>query len=377
MEVKNITNGSAQEQKDTGIVNGIVSDAVSAPSAGERDREQLLKMLETTRIRTDTVVPPEVHILEVEGKGFFACRDIHAIKAKQKAGKTTALKVMTAALLTGSMFRLKSLLQEPRILYFDTEQSRTDTKLILEDVMQMTGLGAETVDSRIVLHSLRCCECDMLLRLLQTAIESEKPEVVIIDGVVEFVASFNDEAQAKQLIHDLLVLCEEHNCAIINVLHTNKADEDHNMRGHLGTMLAQKAGTVLECRKNNGIITVSCSDSRHAEMPSWNIMFSDEGHILDADEQHRRMEQQRRAEIQQRRREASAEKQKERLDYAIKAIDDHGGYISRKQLMAILMSKFELERSTVSKFIASQVKAEALYEADNNIYSSQNMPLPF
>ena len=87
--------------------------------------------------------------------------------------------------------------------------------------------------------------------------------------------------------------------------------------------------------------------------------------------------EQRRAELQQRRQEAAAEKQKERLDYAIKAIDDHGGYISRKQLMAILMSKFKLERSTVSKFIASQVKAEALYEADNNIYSSQNMPLPF
>ena len=366
-----------QTARPAPTVSDIVSEAVSEPTGAECEREQLLKMLEATRIRTDTVVPPEEHVLEVDGTGFFARRDIHAIKAKQKAGKTTALKVMTAALLTGSMFRLNSLLEEPRILYLDTEQSRTDTKLILEDVMQMTGLPPEVVDSRIVLHSLRRCECEVLLKLLQTAVETEKPDVVIVDGVVEFVASFNDEAQAKQLIHDLLVLCDEHDCAIINVLHTNKADEDHNMRGHLGTMLAQKAGTVLECRKSSGIITVSCSDSRHAEMPSWSIMYSAEGHIIDADEHHRRMEEQRRAEMQQRRREANAEKQKERLDYALKAINDHGGSISRKQLTEILVKKFEVKRNTISGYISQWIDNGTVLEMNGYIHSSDKTVLPF
>ena len=383
-EIKNENVNVLQPEQLTGQVDNhsktvqdIVGEAVAQPTAEEQTKEQLRQLLRETRIRTDTEVPPEEYALEVDGKGIFARRDIHAVKAKQKAGKTTALKVFIAALLTGEMFRVKSLLEKPRIVYFDTEQSRTDTKLILEDVAQMTGLGPEVIDGQVVLQSLRRCDHDQLLPLLRVAIEDEKPGVVFVDGVVEFVDSFNDEAQAKQLIHDLLVLCDEHDCSIVCVLHTNKADEDHNMRGHLGTMLAQKAGTVLECKKQGGVITVGCSDSRHAEMPEWSIMFDEEGHIVDADERRRQYLEQRKAEMQQKRQEETERKQKERLDYALLCIRDNGGCISRKQLTEILVKKFELERTTVSKFISSQVEAKALYEVDKMIHASDEMAWDF
>jgi len=161
------------------------------------------------------------------------------------------------------------------------------------------------------------------------------------------------------------------------VLHTNKADEDHNMRGHLGTMLQQKAGTVLECRKLDAVITVSCSDARHEEMPAWSIMFDDSGRIVDADEQRRQQIEAHKAELQQRRQQASAEKQKERLDYALLCIRDHGGSISRKQLTEILMKKFELERTTVSRFLTCQIEVKALYEVNKVIHASDEMALAF
>ena len=145
------------------------------------------------------------------------------------------------------------------------------------------------------------------------------------------------------------------------------------MRGHLGTMLAQKAGTVLECKKQGGIITVTCSDARHQEMPDWSIMFDDSGHILDADELRRQIIEQHRAELQQKRQEAVAEKQKERLDYALMVIRDNGGCISRKQLTEILVKKFELERTTVSRFIARQIEVEAFYEVDKMIHASDTL----
>lgn len=69
------------------------------------------------------------------------------------------------------------------------------------------------------------------------------------------------------------------------------------MRGHLGTMLQQKAGTVLECRKLDAVITVSCSDARHEEMPAWSIMFDDSGRIVDADEQRRQQIEAHKAEL--------------------------------------------------------------------------------
>ncbi len=367
-------------------VGTIVGEAANQPTEAQRKqaeeeqkRERLRQMLRETRIQCDTEVPPQEYTLEIDGTGFFARRDIHAVKAKAKAGKTTTLKVFIAALLLGLMFRVKSLLEKPRILYFDTEQSRRDTKGILDDVALMTGLSPEVIDGQVVLHSLRRVDREDLLALLRVAIDDERPDVVFIDGIVEFVASFNDETESKQLIKDLLVLCEEYNCAIINVLHTNKADEDHNMRGHLGTMLGQKSGTVLECRKEKGskVITVFCSESRHAEPTEWSIMFTEDGHIVDADEQRRQLLEDRKAAQQQRRQEESERKQKERLDYALMAIRDNGGLISRKQLTEILTKKFELKRNTFSEYISLWIQNGAIYEVNGMIHASDKMALAF
>lgn len=369
--------GQVNNQAQT--VQDIVGEAVNQPTAEEQQKEQLLQVLRETRIRTDTEVPPEEYALEVDGKGIFALRDIHAIKAKQKAGKTTALKVFIAALLQGVMFRVKSLLEKPGILFFDTEQNRTDTKLILEDVAQMTGLSSEVIDSQVSLHSLRRIDQEQLLPLLKLALEEEKPQVVMLDGIVEFVASFNDETESKQLIKELLKLSDQYNCAIVCVLHTNKADEDHNMRGHLGTMLAQKSATVLECVKEKGsnVITVKCSEARHEEMPEWSITFDAEGHIIDADEQRRQLLEQRKAEQLQKRQETLDKEKKERLDKCLRILRDKGGVVSRKQLTEILVNVLDRKRPTVATYISEWLKDGSIVEVNGMIQVSNDLALPF
>lgn len=357
----------------------IVGEAVNQPTVEKQAKEQLRQVLRETRIRTDTGVPPEEYPLSVDGKGIFALRDIHAIKAKQKAGKTTALKVMIAALLLGVMFRLKSLLEKPRIVYFDTEQNRTDTKQIILDVAQMTGLPSDVIDFRVSLHSLRRIDQEQLLPLLEVVLEDERPQVVMLDGIVEFVASFNDETESKRLIKELLKLSDEHNCAIVCVLHTNKADEDHNMRGHLGTMLAQKSATVLECVKEKGssVITVKCSEARHEEMPEWSIAFDAEGHIVDADEQRRQLLEQRKAEQLQRRQDALEKEKRERLKTCLRILTERGGVVSRKQLTEILVNVLDRQRPTVSAYISEWLKDSSLVEVNGMIQVSNNLALPF
>ena len=360
-------------------VSDIVGEAVAQPSAEEQTKEQLRQVLRETRIRTDTEVPPEEYALEVDEKGIFALRDIHAIKAKQKAGKTTALKVVIAALLLGVVFRLKSLLEKPRIVFFDTEQSRTDTKQIILDVAQMTGLPSEVIDAQVSLHSLRRIDQEQLLPLLEVVLEDEKPQVVMLDGIVEFVASFNDETESKRLIKEMLKLSDEHNCAIICVLHTNKADEDHNMRGHLGTMLAQKSATVLECVKERGssVITVKCSEARHEEMPEWSITFDQEGHIIDADEQRRQLLEQRKAEQLLKRQETLDKEKQERLEKCLRILTEKGGVVSRKQLTEILINVFNRKRPTVSTYISEWLKDGSIVEVNGMIQVSNDLALPF
>ena len=359
------------------MVDSIVREAVNQPTDEESQTQELRKILAETLITTDTEVGSEEYALSIDGIGIFALDDIHAIKAKQKHGKTTALKVCAAALMKQQQFRLKSELQEPRVLWIDTEQKRVDVKLVLTDIMQMTGLDGTYINPRLHLHAQRSCDYSMLYSLLQQAIVDFRPQVVFIDGIVEFVASFNDEAIAKELIHNLQVLSSEYHCAIVSVLHTNKSDEDHNMRGHLGTMLAQKAGTVLECRKYDHIITVSCTESRHAEAPDWSIMFNENGDIVDADEQRRQYDEQRKAEQQQKRQEASEKEKQERLNKCLQIINNQGGAISRKQLTESLVKVLDRERSTVASYISQWLKDEVIFDVDGMIQTSKQTELRF
>ena len=379
-QTNNLT-GQVNNQAGNGgeVVNNIISEAVCQPTSDDQQREERRQALAAMRVASGTEVPPEEPALTVDGVGLFALGDIHGLKGKQKCGKTTMLKVCLAAWLQGQQFRVVSPLEQPRVLYMDTEQKASDVKLIVTDVMRMTGLAADYVDEHLRVYALRRRDFNLLLDDMRLLISDFRPTVVVVDGIVEFVASFNDESMAKELIHQLLCISEDHRLAMVCVLHTNKADEDHNMRGHLGTMLAQKAGTVLECKKDKGssVITVMCSDARHQEMPEWSIMFNEDGCIVDADEQRRQALEQHRIDIQQRRQEANAQKQKERLDYALLCIRDNGGSISRKQLTAILISKFNLQRQTVSSIISQWLKDGLVLEINGYIHASEETALAF
>ena len=64
------------------------------------------------------------------------------------------------------------------------------------------------------------------------------------------------------------------------------------------------------------------------------------------------------------------------MDYALLTIRDHGGSISRKQLTAILCSKFELAYSTASAFIKEQINKN-LYEVNGEVHASPDSALAF
>ena len=370
-----------QPEQPAGQVNNqvqTVADIVGEAVNQKTEQEERLELLQGFRITTQTEVEPEAYTLSVDGVGFFARCDIHAVKGKQKSGKSAVLKVCAAALLSGQQFRVKSEQEEPVVLHLDTEQQAADVKLVINEVKHMTGLDDEYIDSHLHVFTLRRRSYDTLLEDLRLLIESLCPQVVCLDGVVDFIQSFNDEVLSRQLIRDLQMICEEFECAIVCVLHENKASDDENMRGHLGTVLSQKAGTVLQCKKlKGGIINVSCPDARHGTMPAWNISFDADGHLVDADLMH---QQEVRAAKQQRDAQRQAERElivQQRLEVALSFIRLANGSIPRNELTAKLVEKLSLSRPVVSKFLTLMLKDGKLFESSKNIMDSNNIVIPF
>ena len=369
----NILTGQVNDQ--VAMVDAIVSEAVNQPTAEEKAKQERMVVLEVLHITTKTEVVPETYSLTVDGVGIFALGDIHSVKGKQKSGKSAVLKVCMSALLKGRQFRVKCELIAPVVLFIDTEQQATDVKLIIEEVKYLTGCEDDYIDSHLKLYTMRRMNYDTLIGDTRLLIEQYRPQVDFIDGIVDYVASFNDEVLSRNLIHELLILCDEFHCAIINVLHENKSIDDENMRGHLGSVLAQKEGTGLQCKKNNrGIISVSCPDARHGTMPQWNIYFNAEGHIASADELWTIQQQAESEKRNSQRKQKRDDFVQQRLDIAIDIINKNGGEIKRGLLINSMMERLKLTRTPVSKFIKKMVEEKRLFEVgdDRSISAKPN-----
>ena len=168
------------------------------PTAASVEEEKKLKALEVLRVKSDSQIDDGKATISVDGVKCLEIGDIHAIKAKQKAGKTTALKVMCGAWLNGELFHLKSELEKPVVLWLDTEQKSSDVKLIINDIKHMTGLRNSYVDKHLFLYQLRKEGYKTLLESTRLLIKKLHPQIVIADGIVDFVESFNDEQQSHR-----------------------------------------------------------------------------------------------------------------------------------------------------------------------------------
>ena len=335
--------------------------AVVQPTKESIENDRFLEEMKSLRIKTDTVIPPELPILSIDGIPVFEQGDIAAIKGKQKEGKTTVLKAMVGAWLKGSLFRLKSEKKGVKVLWLDTEQKQYDVRQIVLDICQMTGLTPDYINSHLMVYSVRKLAQNVLLNRTELLISTYRPDVVIVDGIVDFVKSFNDEEASHTLINQLIVLCDQYYCTIVNVLHENKNGEDHNMRGHLGTMMAQKASTVLRCKKNNGIITVSCTDSRHRAMPDWYLTYDAYGHIIDPQD------------TSVPKLTPAQKKENDRKEIVKRIVQEHGGQITRKELNRELEKEFHLNRTTVATFITKLLKG-MLMEVNDKIQLAPELP---
>ena len=375
----------AQSLKSADI---IINEAAALPTEQEKERIEKQEVLKKHLISVEDEYPPEVCLIMVDGVPFFAKGDLCAIKAKQKQGKTNAISIMVAAILCGQWGQLKCAFENAQVMVIDTEQKPADTQLVYNRTLALAGLPKKDIFDRFRTFNFRALSREEKLDMLKTAIMEYKPDIVFIDGIVDFMGNFNEVDDSKQIIEELMRLSTKEvsgiDIAIVCVLHTNKATDDHNMRGHVGTMLAQKSGTVLEVHKSNGIITVSNSDSRHKEVPDWSFRFDDNGNIVDASQERLDIQ----AEIRRKRADEQLEKEekmkRERFEAMEKIVNGAKGILRRSDLNRALQQALNKKRATVDGYIRSWI-ADGIIKEDanknvvliaNNITGNQqNLPL--
>ena len=221
-------------------------------------------------INPDVDYPDPEYVIEIGGTPTLPKGNLIALSAKWKNGKTFLCDVLTAVFLGSERFTgCRTLFSQGKVSFYDTEQAKSDTSHIRKVIDAMTPEGRHHDYEVYCLRPLNIDRTgedgDEITRyeFISQTIAHDKPDLVIIDGIADLLYNYNDVIESQRLVNRLAALANEHNCAMVVVMHQNKGLHDKNMKGHLGTMLNQKCSDVFSVEKCGGIFVVSNTISRH------------------------------------------------------------------------------------------------------------------
>jgi len=233
--------------------------------------QELKAYLEGHQYADGLEIPDDEGILSYEGNLIGSRGNILAINGRAKSRKSViASAIMSSAFCPEFLGFTTTLPKDPRILNFDTEQGYGDWILGSRRVIRDAGLE-KSPPGFLSFHS-RDCTVEMRLDLLRYALETYRPDVLVIDGVVDLVYDLNSQEEATKVGGELLTWSVKYNCLIVVIIHLTKSNG--YMTGALGTYLEKKCQTAIKCEKvedDDNVSTISCQYARRKPFASFEI----------------------------------------------------------------------------------------------------------
>lgn len=234
-------------------VANVLAKVAMTPQEREQKQlmEQMKRTLEKQRITPEMNLPPLDFLFRMLGRPCFPRGELVSVTGKAKSGKTFFLSLVMAACSAREAVGIQAAERPLRCLWYDTEQSRQSTYEILKGrimpiVTASEGEGAFQPEMYDVFN-VRGKDCDERLALLEAAVINCQPDLAVVDGVCDLVADINDGTRVKPVVERLMRMAQDHRCCIVCAIHQNKASEDRNPRGWIGTELNNKSFEVYAC----------------------------------------------------------------------------------------------------------------------------------
>ena len=220
--------------------------------------------LDKDRVTSETYVEPEDFLMTLGDMPCFPRCDISVFSGQPKTGKTSLTSMVMACCATSQVLQLKRNTDQPlKVLWFDTEQSLATTKRILKERVRSLIEGEFPEELFYVFNTRNRTPKERCERLA-LAIETYRPDIVIIDGVADMTDDINSGTDSTAVMQQLLSLAQEYKCNITANIHLNRGGDKQNLRGWLGTLMLQKSYEVFNCEKlaDGETLTVSMLFSR-------------------------------------------------------------------------------------------------------------------
>ncbi|PQA59422.1 AAA family ATPase [Siphonobacter curvatus] len=211
--------------------------------------------IEASQITDRTYIPPIEPVINIGNATFAYKGDVSFISGPPKAGKSSISALMLATALSNSLpantdsLQIRSTYSNGAyVIYIDTEQPPAFTKRQLETVKGLIGIKDQP--SNFLVFNLRQYNYDQRKQIV-FALFDKYPDahLWIIDGITDLVKGVNEEAEANQLIGDLMAMTSRNNTCIVGMIHENRGATG-NLRGHIGAEAERKSGGVISIGKD-------------------------------------------------------------------------------------------------------------------------------
>lgn len=247
------------------------------------NREDVVTKWKESRISMTEEYDTGMVVIKVNGIPIGTLGNFSASIGKAKSKKTFNVSAMTAAALSGEKvlaYEVNLPEGKDKILYIDTEQSKTHCKKTLARILALANLPDGEDNDRLEFLSLRKYTPKERIEIIECVLATtEGIGLVIIDGVRDLLFDINAPLEATQVTSILMRWTDEYQIHIQTILHQNKGDE--NARGHIGTEINNKAETVIQVEKDKNdesMSKVSALYTRSQTFPTFAFRIND--HIL-------------------------------------------------------------------------------------------------
>ena len=230
---------------------------------------------ESRRVTISAIPPEPVTRLFLAKKPVATPGNLVTLISRAKTGKTAEVGAIVAAIIAAHYDRsgLDTLgftapHTKEAVVQIDTEQSLYDAHICHQRAFARAN---QAEDVPWLLHYALVGYSAAQLRSSLVAIMAKAREAhgsvfaLILDGVADFVASVNDEAECNDFITWLRAMAVDYDCPVICVIHSNEAlKSGDDGRGHLGKQLTRKAESNLLLKKVGEVTTVTSEKQRKA-----------------------------------------------------------------------------------------------------------------
>ena len=212
---------------------------------------QIEKILQDSQYDPNKIPKIEQVILTMQNQNIGSLQNFITLTGMPKSGKSRFISAIVSSGLTGAeIFTLKLRLTDDhfKILHMDTEQSEYDYYKQISQIKTMCKL--DKLPDYFQSWNMREHDPKTLILAIDHLVKNtQNIGIVILDGILDFLYSYNDEGESKNLINLLKKWSKISNCLIICILHTGKTTG--TTVGHFGAMADRASQTVMEVKRND------------------------------------------------------------------------------------------------------------------------------